>query len=103
MHPPALYSWRPKNLTTTYGSRIRGYGQGNYTEYRKLHSGNSFPLWSGEDVRNEAGGDMISKNDGSPSAYHFHNFFTNAEEIHTKYLTYGHPDRKAMEKPIWEM
>jgi hypothetical protein len=35
--------------------------------------------------------------------YHFHNFFKTNEEIHHKYLTYGHAWNQANDKPIWEL
>mmetsp|Transcript_8191 Transcript_8191/g.12563 ORF Transcript_8191/g.12563 Transcript_8191/m.12563 type:complete len:131 (+) Transcript_8191:192-584(+) len=47
----------------------------------------------------------MSKNDEweSPTAYHFHNFFMSHEEVRYKYLTYGHPDSKALTKPLRDL
>jgi len=47
----------------------------------------------------------MSKNDEweSPTAYHFHNFFMSHEEVRYKYLTYGHPDPKALTKPFQDL
>jgi hypothetical protein len=66
-------------------------------ERRKLHYMTSclcekcrYPLWHGTDVLSLFQGKEYGTNDGSATAYHFHNYFTSAEEIHLKYATYGH-------------
>ena len=35
--------------------------------------------------------------------FHFHNFFSSNEEIHHKYLTYGHAWHQANDLPLWEL
>lgn len=86
---------------TSFGDRAEGYGKGNYSLY---NASSGYPLWSASDVRTQVGGTQIHKKDGSPTGYHFHNWFRNAREIHFKYSTYGHAIRGgAMDMPIWEM
>ncbi|KAL7540491.1 hypothetical protein ACHAXR_013439 [Thalassiosira sp. AJA248-18] len=104
LHPPTERNWKPKGFTSYHGDRARGYGrEGKFEEYRKSHKNDEYPLWTASDIRVGTGGRMISKKDKSPTGYHFHNFFTSAQEIHTKYLTYGHPDKNAAKKPVWEL
>ena len=62
------------------------------------------PLWLSHEIRSEVGGVQVSKKDDfrSPTAYHFHNFFTSGEEIRFKYSTYGHADEKAYKKSLFQ-
>lgn len=98
VHPLAERIWKPMGFNVTHGKRVtRGV--------TKVNKDNVYPLWSAQDIRAAAGGTMVY-NEGKfrgPTAYHFHNFFTNAEEIHVKYLTYAHADEEAMKKPVWEL
>ncbi|KAL7528321.1 hypothetical protein ACHAXR_002379, partial [Thalassiosira sp. AJA248-18] len=106
LHPPTERNWKPKGFTSYHGHRAKGYGrEGKFDEYRKLHKDDEYPLWTASDIRVGTGGKMISKKDTSPTGYHFHNFFTSAQEIHTKYLTYGHANnhKTTVKKPVWEM
>ena len=103
LHPPAKREFKDR-----HGLREQGHGQdGNFSAY---WSENGFepdsgvhPTWTGVDMRREGGGSQVTMNDGSTTGYHFHNFFTSAEDIHVKYYTYGHAAHDAMDKPIWEL
>jgi hypothetical protein len=103
LHPPTRRdSWE------SHGKRLDGYGRRrNYTNYdaevlAALNMTGQGPLWLPHEFRAEEGGTQISKNDEwkSPTAYHLHNFFMSGEEIRFKYSTYGHPDSKALVKPL---
>ena len=37
------------------------------------------------------------------TAFHFHNFFPNLEDLRFKYFSYGHPDKKALLRPLREL
>jgi hypothetical protein len=111
LHPVAIREWTKgdKNesgtnsikLKSSHGCRQKGYGQGgNYSLANYSITGN-YPLWSGEDIRTAWGEVKVASR--SPTAYHFHNFFDSANDIHFKYHTYGHSVREAMDTPIWEM
>jgi hypothetical protein len=78
LHPPTKrVKWE------SHGSRLDGYGHlKNYSKYESevladLNMKGQGPLWLPHEIRVEAGGEMIWKNDGwnSPTGYHFHNFF----------------------------
>jgi hypothetical protein len=110
-HPFGKREWpHPDKVhkhTVYHGYRLKGYG--GDADYSKYHEENKFenghvpyPLYYATDQRME-GGSMIQKKDGSPAGYHFHNFFESQQEIHHKYLTYGHAWGGANEKPIWEL
>ncbi|KAL3777300.1 hypothetical protein ACHAW5_004680 [Stephanodiscus triporus] len=89
-----------------HGMRLEGYGgKGNYSKYAAegMTSNNSYPLWLPSDFRNQVGGVMFSGSDGSPTGYHFHNFFMSADEVRNKYFTYGHAIHDATKKPIWDL
>mmetsp|Transcript_29206 Transcript_29206/g.62102 ORF Transcript_29206/g.62102 Transcript_29206/m.62102 type:complete len:511 (+) Transcript_29206:50-1582(+) len=112
LHPPTMRKWSPdrnernitKRIKSSHGSRLRGYGGArDYSLYESVYKAGQYPLWSAGDFRDAEGGEMITKQDGSGTAYHFHNFFTNASQIHWKYYTYGHAIHNAMDKPIWEL
>ena len=120
------------NITTYHGDRMKGYGKdGRFELYHSDHypnttsqhtkteygyqnaTGRKYPLWSGQDYRGAHGGKQYSYNNAkeeegavhypeSPTAYHFHNFFTSSEEIRFKYRTYGHPHHRTDERPIWD-
>ena len=89
--------------------RLAGYGhESNYSLYEAdnnlQHGGQlsmiggrvernyQYPLWMPHEVRIEVGGKMLSKSDGSPTGYHFHNFFMSGDQVRHKYATYGHAD-----------
>merc|ERR1712032_629422 len=36
------------------------------------------------------------------TGYHFHNFFSHAQDIRFKYHTYGHPIHRQRRQPMWE-
>ena len=93
-----------------HGERLDGYGHyENYSEYDANVLADldddmkgKGPLWLPNEFRIEMGGEQEVKNDewGSPTAYHFHNFFMSGEEIRFKYSTYGHADSKALVKSL---
>jgi len=108
LHPPTKRDWRRdknnENATFSHGGRSQGYGrEGHFDSYHRAIANGSYPLWTASDIRSESGGVQVSKKNKSPTGYHFHNFFTSAEEIHFKYSTYGHAAMDAMSKPIWEL
>jgi hypothetical protein len=92
LHPPVLreFSKNESDLTKDqHGLRMQ---QG------------SDSLWHGTDIRLLYAGGTYSMADGSATAYHFHNYFKNAEEIHLKYATYGHAKGdRAFNMPIWSL
>lgn len=102
LHPPTRREWRGE-----HGGRQVGYGRlGNFSLYKPTPTGSKngvFPLWHISDIRTESGGRMVSEGGGGHTGYHFHNHFENAEQIHYKYLTYGHGKDGAMETPMWEI
>ncbi len=103
LHPPAKREYEDR-----HGLRDTGHGKdGDFSAYwseNGLESDSGiYPTWTGADMRRERGGSQARMNDGSPTGYHFHNFFTNAEAIHFKYYTYGHAAYDAMDKPIWQL
>ena len=112
LNPTAIREWTKDDesdnstkLQSSHGSRAKGYGQmGNYSLANYSISG-SYPLWSAEDIRTQSGGGMIAKADAyrSHTAYHFHNFFASADDIHFKYYTYGHAWGQAMRLPMWKL
>ena len=87
--------------------RLKGYGAdpNDYSKYLADGLGpmNTFPLWHGTDMRSGVGGRMIGMTNGSPTGYHFHNFFMNADEVRNKYATYGHARSSAKNLPLWEI
>ena len=110
LHPTAIREWTKSaenesdtnsiKVQSSHGSRREGYGLfGNFS----LVNYSNYPLWSAEDIRSESGGEMVAKADGSPTAYHFHNFFDRANDIHFKYYTYGHFVMDAMKIPFWNL
>jgi hypothetical protein len=109
-HPHTKREWPPtqdvKDHTIYHGYRNPGYGQGG--DFRQYHAENKFesghipyPLYYATDQRME-GGRMIAKKDGSPTGYHFHNFFDSEKDIHHKYRTYEHAWNYGL-KPIWDI
>ncbi len=104
LHPPTK-----RNNWGSHGTRKNGYG--HHEDYSKYEAdpksiAGQYPLWLPSEIRIEiGGGSPASKKDEwkSPSAYHFHNFFMSVEEIRHKYLTYGHPDKKALTKPLRDL
>jgi hypothetical protein len=109
-HPRGKREWpdtqNVKDHTIYHGYRSSGYGMhGGYSLYHaenKFDSGHiPYPLYYATDQRME-GGNQIQKKDGSPTGYHFHNFFESEKDIHHKYLTYGHAWQYGL-KPIWEI
>jgi hypothetical protein len=107
VHPPSL-----RDYADRHGLEIPGYGAGgsdfrpNYTLYHETGMGppDAYPLWHGTDIRMKWIGNTYSKNDGSATAYHFHNYFENADGIHRKYATYGHAKGdRAYDMPIWAL
>jgi hypothetical protein len=101
LHPPAKREYRDR-----HGLRSEGHISGNFSVYwaeNRIEPESSFPPWTAVDMRREPGGSQHTSNDGSPTGYHFHNYFTSAEAIHVKYHTYGHAADDAMDKPIWEL
>lgn len=106
LHPPTR-----RDKWKSHGTRLDGYGLGgDYSHYETdvltpLNMKGQYPLWIPHEIREEVGGEMISKKDewNSPTGYHFHNYFMSGEEIRFKYKTYGHPDPKALKKPLWDL
>ena len=112
LHPPPMRRWLPdademdipKRIRSSHGPRLRGYGGArDYSLYELVYKPGQYPLWSAGDFRDVEGGEMITKENGATTGYHFHNFFTSASQIHTKYATYGHASKNAMDIPIWEL
>ena len=106
-HPPTK-----RDRWESHGLRLTGFGRlGNFSKYEEdvlaplKMKEKKYPLWLPHEIREETGGSMYSKNDEwkSPTGYHFHNFFMSGEEVRYKYLTYGHPDPKAQEKPLRDL
>ena len=107
VHPPTK-----RDRWESHGLRLTGFGRfGNFSKYEEdvlaplKMKEKKYPLWLPHEIREETGGSMYSKNDEwkSPTGYHFHNFFMSGEEVRYKYLTYGHPDPKAQEKPLRDL
>ena len=102
LHPPTKRQYADK-----HGMRLKGYGAdpNDYSKYVADGLGpmNTFPLWHGTDMRSGAGGRIIKMANGSPTGYHFHNFFMNADEVRNKYATYGHARSSAKNLPLWEI
>jgi hypothetical protein len=102
LHPPTKRQYADK-----HGLRRHGYGADgvDYSSYvaEGLGPPNTFPLWHGTDMRLGNGGVMYSGTDGSPTGYHFHNFFMSADEVRNKYATYGHARSGARSLPVWEV
>mmetsp|Transcript_28863 Transcript_28863/g.69557 ORF Transcript_28863/g.69557 Transcript_28863/m.69557 type:complete len:524 (+) Transcript_28863:103-1674(+) len=106
VHPPTKH-----RVWGSHGERVDGYGHaGNYSQYEAdilgpLNLTGKYPLWFPSEIRVESGGVMVSRKDkwNSPTGYHFHNFFESAEEVRFKYLTYGHPTKGALEKPLRDL
>jgi hypothetical protein len=102
LHPPTKRQYVDK-----HGMRLHGYGADgeDYSQYVAdgLGPENTFPLWHGTDMRLGNGGRMIEMADGSPTGYHFHNFFMSADEVRNKYATYGHARSGAENLPVWEV
>ena len=103
MHPPTKY-----NYWQNHGSRLDGYGHGgNYSLYQAEQGHHDkYPLWQSHHIRLGTGGQQISKNDKSPTAYHFHNMFSSADQIRLKYSTYGHANfvfnQQLLDRPLSE-
>ena len=100
-HPPARRVYLGK-----HGGRMEGYGHdGDYSRYHAEGSGRegAYPLWQPVDFRMEEGGRMVEMVGGSPTGYHFHNFFDGMGQVKFKYRTYGHPHKNAMDVPVWEL
>lgn len=106
-HPPTR-----RDYLGAHGLELQGYGAGgsdfrpNYTLYHAEGLGprGAYPLWHGTDVRMKWIGNTYGRIDGGANAYHFHNYFERADQIHTKYATYGHAmGGVAMSMPIWAL
>ena len=100
LHPPTK-----RDRWESHGTRLDYYGHDNeYTYYDSkvladLNIEGQGPLWLPHEMRSESFmGQRVTKKDGSPTGYHFHNFFMSTEEIIFKYATYGHADKKARKK-----
>ncbi|KAL3811360.1 hypothetical protein ACHAXA_000776 [Cyclostephanos tholiformis] len=102
LHPPTKRQYAGK-----HGLRLHGYGADgeDYSNYvaEGLGPENTYPLWHGTDMRLGNGGNMYGGADGSPTGYHFHNFFMSADEVRYKYATYGHANSGAKYLPVWEV
>ena len=102
LHPPTKRQFADK-----HGLRLRGFGADgeDYSLYVAAGLGpeNTYPLWHGTDMRLGNGGRMVGMKDGSPTGYHFHNFFMGADEVRNKYATYGHANSAAKNLPMWEV
>ena len=101
LHPPALREYKDFHALRIDGSRSDDYSK-YWAEYG-LNERSTYPLYSEADFKMEGGASQPSMNDGSPTGYHFHNYFSSAEAIHVKYHTYGHAAHDAMDKPIWDL
>ena len=106
-HPPTR-----RDYVGRHGLELEGYGAGgsdfrpNYTLYHEEGLGprGAYPLWHGTDIRMKWIGSTYARADGAATAYHFHNFFDGADQIHVKYATYGHAKGGlAMAMPIWAL
>ncbi|KAL7435214.1 hypothetical protein ACHAXH_002903 [Discostella pseudostelligera] len=103
VHPPAKREYKDR-----HGLRAYGHGAGgNYSAYwseNGLEPNSVYPLSMVADIRlGLLSGAQITGKGGSPTGYHFHNFFSSSDAIHVKYHTYGHSVRNALEKPVWEL
>jgi len=107
LHPPTR-----RDYIDEHGLELQGYGAGgsdfrpNYTLYHAEGLGpeGAYPLWHGTDVRMKWTGNTYGAIDGGANAYHFHNYFEDANQIHVKYATYGHAKGSvAMSMPIWAL
>ena len=101
LHPPGQREYKER-----HGMRLEGYGNnGNYSNYvEDMGSDISYPLWHAVDFRMQEGGKMYEMIDGSPTGYHFHNFFMSSDEVRNKYATYGHAwGELAFKIPLWAL
>jgi hypothetical protein len=101
LHPPAKREYKDR-----HGMRIEGYRSDDHSKYWAeygLDEGSTYPLLTETDMKMEVRGSQPSAIDGSPTGFHFHNYFNSAEAIHVKYHTYGHAAHDAMDKPIWDL
>ena len=98
LHPPAAREYsKDANDTTKDQHGLPTEGSFEARDPR-------FPLWHGTDIRMQFRGNEYGMRDGSATAYHFHNYFKSAEEIHLKYATYGHAKGdRAYNMPIWAL
>ena len=71
----------------TYGERSKAEREGDFDPER--YKNGNYPLWTAGDLRFAVGGQQASYqlSDGGPTAFHFHNFFGNADEIRFKYTS----------------
>ena len=86
--------------------RDKGWARSCSRDVENLPNNTLYPLWSGGDFRMNCGGSMLHMQDPESSrhtAFHVHNFFANFQTTRHRYLTYGHPDRNAMTKPLEEL
>ena len=98
LHPPTEREYSKDANDTTKGQH------GLPTEGSFEARDPRFPLWHGTDIRMLFRGNEYGMRDGSATAYHFHNYFKSAEEIHLKYATYGHAKGdRAYNMPIWAL
>ena len=113
LHPPPMRGWQPdgerhnmtQQILASHGPRNVGHGgrDAKFFAYEALYGAGRYPLWTGGDFRDAAGGKQYAKQRTGWTGYHFHNFFGTQSEIHFKYHTYGHPDATAMRRPLWEL
>ncbi len=107
LHPPSEREYSKDANDTTKGQH--GLRRDVNLRDRVDHSespppGKGYPLWHGTDIRMLFQGNQYGMRDGSATAYHFHNYFNSAEEIHLKYATYGHAKGDiAYNMPIWAL
>ncbi|KAG7371240.1 glycosyltransferase family 17 protein [Nitzschia inconspicua] len=76
------------------------------SDVQNLPDNSSYPLHSAGDFRMLGGGSMVGSrepNSSGHSAFHLHNFFADFNTTRYKYLTYGHPDRQALKKPLEDL
>ena len=72
-----------------------------------------YPLFNGPDFRtvhgdrghlyNLVNGTAYGANAVIGAAYHLHNWFSDLKIVRHKYMTYGHPDKRVMEKTLSQM
>ncbi|KAL9187547.1 hypothetical protein ACHAXT_001650 [Thalassiosira profunda] len=97
VHPEPERTWKgPKGEWRGIGWLDDGWQK--RSGFRALpQNATHFPLLNGADFRRMSG---QSHGGTGHTGFHLHNFFPDAEVLRTKYLTYGHPVKGALEMPL---